>query len=155
VQRLIQIEINRYVKLVLESSKDKITGSLFSNTMFRRNFVATAGLLFCSGCLSDISQNRQSDSEFIITNERDSKLEVSIRLKDGNRAFAVEGFVLDEGETNRFTAGFVSVEGKISIAAKILSPQEMTYEQEEIPVGVPEYDIRIQSDSIDVVWAES
>jgi hypothetical protein len=42
----------------------------------------------------------------------------------------------------------------MSIAVEILRPQERTYEENEIPVGVPEYDITIQSDDINVIWAE-
>jgi hypothetical protein len=125
--------------------------------MTRRKFLATVGLLLCGGCLSDSEQESPTDSEFIITNERDIELEVSIRLKDGESAFAVEGFVLDSGESGRFTAGLynTSVEGNMSIVAKILSPQQTTYAQDEIPVGVPEYNISIQSDSISVTWAEN
>ena len=91
-----------------------------------------------------------------ITNERDNELGVSTRMKDGNRSFAVGDFVLDKGRTKEFTARFINMEDVLamSIAAKILSPQETTYEQ-EAPVGVPVYDIRIQSDGIDVVWAEN
>jgi hypothetical protein len=123
--------------------------------MLRRKFVATGGLLICSGCSSDADQNAQTDSEFVITNERDSELEVSIRLKDGKSAFAVEGLVLDGGTTSRFTAGFVNVNGEdMSIVAKILNPQEATYEQKAIPMGVPQYRIRIHSDDINVIWAE-
>jgi hypothetical protein len=102
-------------------------------------------------------QDAKADSTLNITNERDNELEVSTRMKDGNRSFAVGDFVLDKGKTKEFTARFVNMEDVpgMSIAAKILSLQETTYEQEEIPVGVPEYDIRIQSDGIDVVWAEN
>ena len=125
--------------------------------MIRRKFLALSGLSFCGGCLSDSKQGLQADSEFIVTNERDSELEVSIRLKDEESAFAVEGFIFDSGETDQFTAGLhnVDVEGDMSIAAKILSPQEATYEQGEIPVGVPQYNITIQSDGINVIWAEN
>jgi hypothetical protein len=107
--------------------------------------------------LSGSKQGSQSDSEFLVANERDSELEVSIRLKDGERAFAVEGFVLAGGETDQFTAGLhnADTEGDMSIAAKVLSPQKATYEQEGIPVGVPEYTINILSDSLDVIWVEN
>lgn len=125
--------------------------------MIRRKFLATCGLSFCGGCLSDSAQNLQADSKFIVTNKRDSELEVSIRLKDGESAFAVEGFVLASGETNQFAAGLHNVDAGngMSIAAKILSPQEAIYEQEGIPVGVPEYNISIESDGITVTWAEN
>ena len=91
-----------------------------------------------------------------ITNERDNELGVSTRMKDGNRSFAVGDFVLDKGKTKEFTARFVNVEDvlSMSIAAKILSPQETTYEQ-GAPFDVPVYDIRIQSDGIDIGWAEN
>lgn len=119
--------------------------------MNRRKLLATGWLLVSSGCLSGPEQ----DSKFVIVNERDSELEVSIRLKDGESAFAVEGFVLDGGETNRFTAGVrgANVAGDMAIAAKILSPQEATYEREEIPTTASEYEISIQPDSLDIAWA--
>ena len=101
-------------------------------------------------------QDTKADSALNITNERDNELGVSTRMKDGNRSFAVGDFVLDNGKTKEFTARFVSMEDVLgmSIAAKILSPEETTYEQ-EAPVGAPVYDIRIQSDGIDVGWAEN
>ena len=101
-------------------------------------------------------QDTKDDSALNITNERDNELGVSTRMKDGNRSFAVGDFVLDNGKTKEFTARFVNMEDVLgmSIAAKILSPQKTTYEQ-EAPVGVPVYDIRIQSDGIDVGWAEN
>ncbi len=123
--------------------------------MIRRSFLASGGLLLCCGCVSDSEQGSQADSKFTVTNERDTELDVSIRLMDGERAFAVDGFRLDDSETGRFTAGFSNVEGDMSIAAKLLSPQEATYEQTGIPVGVPEYNISIQSDGINVIWAEN
>lgn len=125
--------------------------------MIRREFIVTGGILLFDGCLSNSEQNSSEDSEFIVTNERDNELEVSIRLKRGENAFAVEGFVLDSGESDRFTAGLhnAEMEEEMSIAAKIISPRQTTYEQNGIPVGVPEYDISIQSDDINVAWAEN
>lgn len=125
--------------------------------MIRREFFTTGGALLFGGCLSSSERDSPEDSEFIVTNERTNEVEVSIRLKDGESAFAVEGFVLDSGASDRFTAGSQSgdVEGEMSIAAKIISPQQATYEQSEIPVGVPEYNIIIQSDDINVIWAEN
>ncbi len=125
--------------------------------MIRREFFATGGTLLFGGCLSNSERDPPEDSEFVVTSERNNELEVSIRLKDGESAFAVEGFVLDSGESDRFTAGSQNgdVEGEMSIAAKIVSPQQATYEQSEIPVGVPEYNISIQSDDINVIWAEN
>jgi len=125
--------------------------------MIRREFIATGGILLFGGCLSSSEQDPPEDSEFIVTNERNNELEVSIRLKRGESAFAVEGFVLDSGESDQFTAGLhnADVEEEMSIAAKIISPRQTTYEQNGIPVGVPEYDISIQSDDINVIWAEN
>jgi hypothetical protein len=120
--------------------------------MIRRKFLALSGLSLCSGCLSDSKDSQ--DSEFLITNERESGLDVSLRLKDGERGFAVEGFMLDSGETGRFTAGFVNVAQNMTVVTKILSPQKATYQQKEIPGGAPEYNITIQSNGINVVWAE-
>ena len=102
-----------------------------------------------------MGQDTQPDDAFHITNQSDGKLDVSTQLEDGNRSFTVEEIVLDQGATKRFRAQFVNVEAGMSIAVEILRPQERTYEENEIPVGVPEYDIRIQSDGIDVVWAEN
>ena len=101
-------------------------------------------------------QDAKADSALNITNERDNELEVSTRMKDGNRSFAVGDFVLNEGKTKEFTARFVNMQDVLgmSISVKVLSPQETTYEQKELPVGVPVYDIRIKSDGIDVTWAE-
>jgi hypothetical protein len=118
--------------------------------MIRRKFLAISGLFLSSGCLPELEDSK--DSEFLISNKRDSELDVSIRLKDGERGFAVEGFMLDSGETGQFAAGFVGVAKNMTVVAKILSPQEATYQQKEIPVGIPEYDIRIQPNSISVVW---
>jgi hypothetical protein len=120
--------------------------------MIRRKFLAISGLLLCSGCLADSKDSK--DSEFLITNERDSRLDVSLRLLDGERGLAVEGFMLDSGETRRFTAGFVNVAKNMTVVTRILSPQKATYQQKEIPVWAPEYDINIQSNGINVVWAE-
>ena len=103
-----------------------------------------------------LGQDAKADSALNITNERDNELEVSTRMKDGNRSFAVGDFVLDKGKTKEFTARFVNMQDVLgmSISVKVLSPQETTYEQKELPVGVPVYDIRIKSDGIDVTWAE-
>lgn len=102
-------------------------------------------------------QDAQADSAVNITDERDNDLEVSTRTKDGNRSFAVGDFVLDEGETTEFTARFVNMQDVLgmSISVTVLSPQATTYEQKELPVGVPGYAIRIESDGIDVIWAEN
>ena len=123
----------------------------------RRELLGIGGMVLFSGCLTVPEQEPPRDSEFIVTNERDNELEVSIRLKQGDSAFAVEGFVLNSGESGRFTAELHSgdVEGNMSIAAKIISPRQRTYEQNGIPVGVSRYNISIQSHDINVVWAEN
>lgn len=121
--------------------------------MIRRKLLALSGLLLCGGCVSGSEDSE--DFTFFVTNERDSRLDVSIRLQDGERGFAVEGFVLESGETGRFTAGFVNVPREITVVTKILNPREATYRQSEIPVGVPSYHINIQSNGINVVWAEN
>ena len=100
-----------------------------------------------------MGQNAQADDVFSITNESDSELDVSTRLKDGERSFAIGGFTIDKEATKRFEARFVDGGLDMSIAVKILSPQKKTYEK-EVPVGVPVYDIIIQSDGIKVTWAE-
>lgn len=101
-----------------------------------------------------MGQDTQPDDAFRITNQSDGKLDVATELEDENRSFTVEEVVLDQGATKRFRAQFVNVEAGMSIAVEILRPQERTYEENEIPVGVPEYDITIQSDDINVIWAE-
>lgn len=101
-----------------------------------------------------MGKDTQPDDAFRITNQSDGELDISTRLEDGNRSFTIEEIVLDQGATKRFRAQFVNVEAGMSIAVEILRPQERTYEQKEIPVGVPEYDITIQSDDINVIWAE-
>jgi len=101
-----------------------------------------------------MGQDAQADDVFSITNESDSELDVSTRLKDGERSFTIEAFTIGEEATKRFEAKFVDGGLGMSIAVKILSPQKKTYEK-EVPVGVPVYDIIIQSDDIKVTWAEA
>ena len=130
-------------------STNSSTKSYFDVTNQRDNKIELSLIL-------KLGQDAKADSALNITNERDNELGVSTRMKDGNRSFAVGDFVLDKGKTKEFTARFVNVEDvlSMSIAAKILSPQETTYEQ-GAPFAVPVYDIRIQSDGIDIGWAEN
>jgi len=130
-------------------STNSSTKSYFDVTNQRDNKIKLALLL-------KLGQDAKADSALNITTERDNELGVSTQMKDGNRSFAVGDFVLDKGKTKEFTARFVNVEDvlSMSIAAKILSPQETTYEQ-GAPFAVPVYDIRIQSDGIDIGWAEN
>ena len=130
-------------------STNSSTKSYFDVTNQRDNKIKLALLL-------KLGQDAKADSALNITTERDNELGVSTQMKDGNRSFAVGDFVLDNGKTKEFTARFVNVEDvlSMSIAAKILSPQETTYEQ-GAPFDVPVYDIRIQSDGIDIGWAEN
>ena len=125
--------------------------------MNRRRYIVTSGLLVCSGCVSDAEQEPPPASEFTVENTRDTEIDVSIQLKDGESAFAVEEFVLDPRGTARFTMAFhdLAVGRDMSLVVKILEPQEAAYEQEALPVGVPVYRITIQSDGVDVVWAEN
>jgi hypothetical protein len=107
----------------------------------------------CSGCLSDPNQDWQADSEFAVTNERDNELEVSVRLRDGNSAFAVEGFILDDGETGTFEQS-VPENPPVSVVAKLIDPVEETYEQ-RIRAGAPEYTVQIRPDSVEATPAEN
>ena len=121
--------------------------------MFRRKFVATGGLLLCSGCLSDSTRDWQADSEFVVPNERDTELEVSVRLRDGESAFAVEAFILDAGETGKFEQS-VPEHPPVSVAAKIINPVEETYEQ-RVRAGALEYTVQIRPDSVEATPAEN
>jgi hypothetical protein len=123
--------------------------------MMRREFVLTGSVFLTglSGCLSD--QDAQQDSVIDVINQTDSELELSVRLHDGDSAFAVEGIVLASGEQTQFEQAITSDTRTIRFVVKILDPIERTYEQEELPTGVPEYSVRVQSDGVDVVWAEN
>ena len=121
----------------------------------RREFVLTgsAFLTGLSGCLLD--QDAEQDSVIDVINQTDSELELSVRLHDGESAFAVEGIVLASGEQTQFEQAIPSDTRTIRFVVKILDPIERTYEQEELPTGVPEYSVRVRSDGIYVVWAEN
>jgi predicted component of type VI protein secretion system len=121
--------------------------------MFRRQFVATGGLLLCGGCLSGSGPASQADSTFVISNERDTELEVSVRLRDDENAFAVEGLTLAGGETARFEQPVPDELSTMDIVAKIRNPETETYEQ-RIRAGVPRYIVRIRPDGIEATWDE-
>jgi hypothetical protein len=121
--------------------------------MFRRTFVATGGLLLWSGCLSDSNQDWQDDAAFVVTNKRDTELDVSVRLTDGESAFAVEGFRLGAGETDEFEQS-VPESQPMSVVVKIIDPVEETYEQ-RIRVGAPRYTVQLQSDGIETTAVEN
>jgi hypothetical protein len=121
--------------------------------MFRREILATGGLLLGSGCLADSYVDWQADAEFIITNERDNELEVSVRLKDGESAFAIEAFLLESGEMEKFEQSVPEIP-PLSVVAKIINPVEETYEQ-NIRVGAPKYTVQIQSNSIETTSGEN
>ncbi len=115
--------------------------------MFRRRFISISGVLLFSGCITDSGRDWQPDSVFMITNERDNEIEVSVRLKDGQSAFAVEGLVLEGGETREFEQS-IPENQPLSVATKIINPTKETYEK-SISVGASKYTVQIQSDSIE------
>jgi hypothetical protein len=115
--------------------------------MFRRGFISISGVLLFSGCIADSGRDWQPDSVFMITNERDNEIEVSVRLKDGQSAFAVEGLVLEGGETREFEQS-IPENQPLSVATKIINPTNETYEK-SISEGAPKYTVQIQSDSIE------
>ena len=112
-------------------------------TMFRRRFISISGVLLFSGCIADSGRDWQPDSVFMITNERDNEIEVSVRLKDGQSAFAVEGLVLEGGETREFEQS-IPENQPLSVATKIINPTNETYEK-SISEGAPTSPVPIQS----------
>jgi hypothetical protein len=121
--------------------------------MHRRKFVATGGLLLCSGCLSDPYRESQEKSEFVVTNRSSNKIDLSLRLTNERGAFAVEGLVLESGDTGQFEQAVPESLKTMNIVAKILDPVEKVYKH-RIRASVPEYIIQIQSDNMEVIWDE-
>jgi hypothetical protein len=101
-----------------------------------------------------MGQDTEADDVFRLANETDNEINVSSQLEDGDRSFTLEGLMLKQGATMRFEAQFADVVANMSIAVEILSPDETTYKETGIPVGAPDYDITIQPDRINVIWAE-
>jgi hypothetical protein len=122
--------------------------------MIWREFLTVAGVIFCGGCLSDSEQELLIDSTFYLDNSRESTIQGSIRVKNENGgAIDQEGFLLDSGDTSKFTAGLQDTKG-IIITVELNRPEETTYDQTDIPANSVEYGIDVHSDGIDVEWTD-
>lgn len=121
----------------------------------RRNLLSIGAALLCgmAGCLSLSEKNNRNKSTLEITNQRGAKLEGVIRFIDGENVVVEEPLNLSSGN-NQFEVEFPQDVRQVTLVIDLHRPAEQTYE-ESVPAGVPEYYITIQSDGIDVTWAEN
>jgi hypothetical protein len=90
-----------------------------------------------------------------VLNDRETGVEASIRLKEGDRVFAIEGVTLESSEAATFDVEFPNVGTDMTVSVQMFSQQEKLYERTGVPVRVPEYNVSIRSDGIIVAWPES
>jgi hypothetical protein len=121
----------------------------------RRDFISIGVTLLytTTGCVSLSGESHRDTSTVEITNQQSAELEGVIR-------FTYEGEVIVEeplgsrDENNRLEVEFPRELRQVTLAIELDSPEEQIY-TESVPSGVPDYHVTIQSDDIDVVWAEN
>lgn len=121
----------------------------------RRDFLSIGATLLCTtaGCVSPSEKDPQDTSTVEITNQRSTELEGIIRFTDEG-AVVVEEPLGSRDENNQLEVEFPRELKQVTLVIELDSSKEQIYKK-SVPAGVPGYYITIQSDDIDVIWAEN